>query len=228
MQLKDLQLFEATFIEEGKNRFICIVNLEGKLIECYVPSSSKLKQYINLEKKTVLISKNANQNARTKYALFAVKYYGKYILLNLNLVNKILGKYLVSNHEVCISYEKTINGYKTDLITNHINTKALTIIEAKGIITTKREEMFPSKYSERAIKQLKQIKKLLIDGYKVDYYIISLSPILKNLYYDISHDEFYQLFMDCIANGLNVKALAVVYENKEFKIKKLKPPCLNF
>lgn len=225
MQL-DLQLFEATFIEEGKNRFICTVSLDGELIECYVPSSSKLKQYINLEKKTVLISKNANQKARTKYSLFAVKYYRKYILLNLNLVNKLLGKYLVTNTELCVSYEKVIDGYKTDLITNDKNSNNLTIIEAKGIITTKKDEMFPSKYSERAIKQLKQIKQLLIDGYKVDYYLISLSPILKNLYYDISHVEFYQLFMDCIANGLTVKALTVIYENKEFKIKKLKTPCL--
>lgn len=225
MQL-DLQLFEATFIEEGKNRFICTVNLDGELIECYVPSSSKLKQYINLEKKTVLISKNANQNARTKYALFAVKYYRKYILLNLNLVNKILGQYLMSNSELCISYEKVIDGYKADLITNDKNINALTIIEAKGIITTKKAEMFPSKYSERAIKQLVQIKQLLFEGYKVDYYLISLSPILKNLYYDTSNVEFYQLFMECISNGLSVKALTVVYENNEFKIKKLKPPCL--
>lgn len=83
------QLIEGVFIEESKNRFLCKVLIDNKVCECYVPSSSRIENYLNVKGKKVLLTPNKS-NSRTNYSLFAVKFYNKYILLNLNLTNKVV------------------------------------------------------------------------------------------------------------------------------------------
>jgi len=76
---------EGIFKSESKNRFLCNVLVNGKLCECYIPSSSKLSPLVNLKGKKVLLTLNKGTNNRTKYSVFAVQHYRKYILLNLNI-----------------------------------------------------------------------------------------------------------------------------------------------
>ena len=46
---------EGIFIREQKNRFICEVMVEDEIIECYVPSSCRLDNFIDLHGKRVLL-----------------------------------------------------------------------------------------------------------------------------------------------------------------------------
>lgn len=39
----------GNFIKECNNRFVCLVETDGVVTECYVSSSSKLGKYIKLE-----------------------------------------------------------------------------------------------------------------------------------------------------------------------------------
>lgn len=48
----------GNFIREKNMRFLCLVDIANKREECYLSSSSKLKNYINLNKKTVLLVPN--------------------------------------------------------------------------------------------------------------------------------------------------------------------------
>lgn len=225
---KELEIIEGIFITENKNRFLCDVLINGRIEECYVPNSSKVEKYLNLKSKIVLLSRNAGSRGRTRYSLFAVKYYNKYILLNLNKVNDLL-KYYISTTELkkntlyTIKNEIILNGYKADLVIREPALNKEKMIEAKAIIDIRHSTYFPKVYSERAIKQLLHIKSLLIDGHKIEYYLVSLSPIVRKVSIDSSFTEYYLLFNECIENGLIVKGISVhLGRNKEVSFQRLK------
>lgn len=199
----NMQIIKGKFIEECPNRFLALVDINEEVMECYVPSSSRLSNYLKLEGKEVLLTENKNKKSRTQYTLYAVKYYGKYILLNLNNINKIVGQKYLNRSD--ISYEKNIDGYKSDIFLN--NDKK--IIEIKGLIGIKKEVYFPTVYSERAIIQLEKLKALLLEGYKVEYYLVSLSPIIRKINKNPIFNEYLERFSECISLGMTVNTLAI-------------------
>ncbi|WP_214849123.1 DNA/RNA nuclease SfsA [Exiguobacterium sp. s193] len=222
------ETIEGTFIKESKNRFLCEVLIDNQLVECYVPSSSRIENYLKLSNKKVLLTKNIGSKSRTKYSLFAVMYYNKYVILNLNKVNELLTYYIEQNEFVeaqiyTIEKEKTVNGYKTDLIIYEPLKSEEKIIEAKGIIGITREVLFPKVHSERALKQLEQISILLRNNYIVEYYFVSLSPIVKKVIINSSHSKYYKLLNECIENGLRLKGIgAILNKEKEVSFVKIK------
>lgn len=223
----DIEYSEGIFIKESKNRFLCEVLINGVAEECYVPNSYKVGKYLNVRNKTVLLTTNSGNKGRTRYSLFAVKYYGKYILLNLNKVNDLLNYYIreiemKKSNLYTISQEEILNGYKADLVIRDTNLNEK-MIEAKAVIDIKHFTSFLKVHSERAIKQLLKIKSFLEKGHKVDYYLVSLSPIVRVVSLDNSFSEFYRLFFECLEKGLRVKGISVDFvENNEVSFKKLK------
>lgn len=81
---------EGIFIREQKNRFICEVMVEDEVIECYVPSSCHLDNFIDLHGKRVILLPTVAPSARTRYSLFAVPYKRNHILLNVGRVNSVI------------------------------------------------------------------------------------------------------------------------------------------
>ena len=166
------------FVREEKNRFICTVDVRGENIECYIPSSCKLGNFLKLAGKEVILRKNLATDARTKYAVFAVKYKYNYIVLNTSEANKVifdsLGRRLFAYMGKRSNPQKEIvvDGYKTDIYLPGEDT----IIEVKSIISLDKQAIFPTVYSERAINQLKKIRELLQGGKKVTYLFVSLNP----------------------------------------------------
>jgi DNA-binding sugar fermentation-stimulating protein len=59
------ELVEGTFIEESKNRFICRVNINEVIYECHVPNSSRMENYLKLNQRRILVSKNKDTGRRT-------------------------------------------------------------------------------------------------------------------------------------------------------------------
>lgn len=210
------EIIKGIFVKERKNRFLAEVKINNKLYECYIPSSSKLQNYINLKGKEVLLKKNKDIKARTEFSVFAVKYYGKYIILNLNSVNKVVKEYIEINQEKKIKQEKYINTYKSDLLIE--DTKV--VIEIKALISTKQEAIFPTVYSERAIKQLKKIRELLTEEYKINYYFISLSSSVKKIIINKEEHEYYNLLKDCINNGMIIYGYNIKYSDSNIYINK--------
>jgi len=212
------EIIDGIFITESKNRFLCSVLIENKVCECYVPSASKLKNYLNIKGKKIILLKNKDSIGRTQYSVFATMYYKKYIILNLAIVNRILEEYLKVTYDPSIVYrEKYIGNYKTDFI---VCGESTIIIEAKGIISPRRKVVFPTVYSKRAIDQLNNIVNLIEEGMEVQYFLISLSPIVREI--KINNDsrfiEYVELLNKCISKGMILKGFSVYYENKEVKI----------
>ena len=195
------------FKRESKNRFLCEVEIEGKVEECYVPSSCHLSNFLQLEGKKDLLVPTQTPNSRTKHALFAVPFKKSYIVLNTSMANRAIERGLQGRRFSYLGKRKEwlkehkIDGYKADLYIPLTKT----IIEIKSIISTTESSVFPTVYSERTINQLRHIQQLLLDGYRVCFFIVSLHPYVKAVTID-KNSEFYIELSKCLSMGLVVKA----------------------
>lgn len=218
------KIITGIFLSEIKNRFLCLVLINGKETACYIPSSCRLSNFINLNGKTVLLKPTKGKDTRTEYAVYAVKHGRGFMLLNLSEANKVVERQL---HRRCfaflgkrknISHEIKIEDYKADLFIHDTST----IIEIKSILTTDNNTIFPSVHSERAILQLFKIKDLLDKKYKVCYMLVSMNPYINSIKLNETDKKFYDLFRKCIDKGMICIGLTVkLNENSPTIYKKL-------
>lgn len=211
-------------MKELKNRFLCEVKIDGKVEECYVPSSCHLSNFLQLKGKRVVLIPTQGKNPRTKYALYAAPYRRNYIILNTSLSNVAIEKGI---HNRRFSYlgkrsnvqkEHSVEGYKADLYIP----KTKTIVEIKSVLSENDEAVFPTVFSERTQNQLKSIQEMLDKGYKVVFIIVSLNPYIKKLTIDIS-TEFYSELTRCIEKGMEIRAYTSYLKDYEIEIKKQIP-----
>ena len=212
-------LIRGVFLYEEKNRFLCVVRIQNEEVSCYVPSSCRLSNFLNLREREVLLLPVADTAARTRYSVFAVRYKRSYILLNTSLPNKIVESsihgrrfsFLGSRRNV--DREKRISNYKCDLYIEDTNT----IVEIKSIISSSDSGVFPTVYSERALRQLHSIKELLKQGYRVVYLLVSLSPYVKRI--RISDMEpFASCFEECCKLGMTVKGFCLRLDDNQIRL----------
>lgn len=220
----DREYITGTFVREEKNRFLCTVNVNGIDEECYIPSSCKLENFLKLAGKEVILHENMNKSARTRLAVYAIRYKRNYLILRTSEANDIVYKSISSRRFAylgkrdIVEKERKVNEYKADLYIPQTNT----VIEIKSIISTNDDAVFPTVYSERALEQFRKIKGLLQQGYKVVYIYISLNPYVKQvtLSKDIHLIEYTKLFNECIALGMKCKAYTSEMNCGKSKIKK--------
>lgn len=198
------ELVKGVFISEVKNRFLCLVSIDGNTVECYIPSSCRLSNFLSLDGKEVLLKKTQGKKTRTKYSVYAVKFRRGFLLLNLLQANRAIEndihRRVFSDLGVRkqVSRELTIEGYKSDLYIH--DTK--TLIEIKSLLTIEKKGVFPTVFSERANNQLRKISQLLTGGYKVCYMLVSLNPYVEYIELSKLEPEFRNLFVECIEKGM--------------------------
>lgn len=200
------QYVEGVFKEEIKNRFLCLVTVEGEDILCYIPSSCRLSNFMEMPGRKVLLRPIASEKSRTKYSVFAVWTKRRYIPVNLSNINTVvyeqINRRLFSKlgKRKRVSKETKIEGYKSDLYIADTNT----LVEIKCILSFEEDAHFPTIYSERAVNQLKQLVNLLDKGYRVCYIFVSLNPTVKKLKINPDITDYYQLFYEGIEKGMQV------------------------
>lgn len=214
----------GVFVRELTNRFLCEVKIDGKVEECYVPSSCHLSNFLQLKGKRVLLVPTQGKNPRTRYALYATPYRRNYIVLNTSLSNVAIEKGIYNRRfsylgkRALVQKEHSVEGYKADLYLPDTRT----IVEIKSVLSNKDEALFPTVYSERTQNQLKSIQKMLDKGYKVVFVIVSLNPYIKKLTIDKS-TEFYSELTRCIEKGMEIRAYTSHLKDYEIEIKKQIP-----
>lgn len=196
----------GSFVSEEKNRFLCTVEIDGAKESCHIASSCRLDNFIDLRKKTVLLRKTESKKASTRYSVYAVKHKFGYILLNTSLANKAILNTLKSRKLSFlgkrdeIKKEYSICGYKTDFYIP----SSRTVIEIKSVISTEDKAVFPTVFSERTVNQLLIIEKLLRNGYKACFVIVSLNPYVKEI--QLRKDsECCKELLRCIDLGLQIE-----------------------
>ena len=208
---------QGVFKCEIKNRFLCQVNLAGDDVVCYIPSSCRLSNFIDLTNRNVLLKPVKSKNAKTKYSVYAFEFKKSYILLNLSQANRVVETQINRKHFAFLGKrenvirEAAISGYKSDLFIKDTNT----IIEIKSIISFNKETMFPSMYSACALKQLTEIAGLLDNGYKVCYIFVSLTSYVKSLTIDVTKTKYFDLFSKCIEKGMVCYGFSLKFKDGE-------------
>jgi DNA-binding sugar fermentation-stimulating protein len=220
-----LSMFDkkGIFVKESKNRFLCEVIVDDRTVECYIPSSCRLDNFLQLSGRTVLLSRNKSNSSRTEYSVTAIPYKASYLLLNTSLSNKLIFENISSRRFSFIGTrnnilkEQKIGTYKADLL---VAEKTKTLIEIKSIITQSNDAIFPTVYSQRAIDQLRHIYDLLLSGYKACYFFVSLNPYVKNIKINSDIKEYHALLADCIKQGMVLKGYTCKLINNSLTITK--------
>lgn len=83
------------FKTEIKNRFLCTVNVDGIDTLCYIPSSCRLSNFINMKGRMVLLLPIKKENARTKYSVYAIQYRRGFVPVSLSSVNQVIKTSLI-------------------------------------------------------------------------------------------------------------------------------------
>lgn len=220
-ELADASVLNGTFVREVKNRFLCEICIEGTKTLCYVPSSCRLDNLIDLEGKDVLVTPTKSKHAKVSYSLFAVVHKKNYIILNSSMANNIIIQNISSRRfsflgkRSSFSKECIVDGYKCDIFIQDTNT----LIEVKSIITTDTYAKFPSVYSIRAIEQLRAIKKHLSNGSPATYMIVSLSPYVRKIILDQS-TPIYSIFKECVDLGMTYFGISSKIKDQRLAIYK--------
>jgi len=200
---------EGIFVEECKNRFLCMVEVDGTTEMCYVASSANLKNFLNLSGKTVLLSENKGKQTRTRYTLFAVKLRSQYALLNLNMINSFLDAgavYLLGKQQIAqiAEREKRITAeYKCDLFYGGNNP---VVVEAKAVLSDCALVHFPSVQCYRNEKQLKALEQILDSGLDVYYCLVVISPTIKDIELR-KNAAFLDALSRCIRAGMTLRVV---------------------
>lgn len=208
------EYIEATFIKEGKNRFISTILINGSLEECYVSSSSKLSKYIQIENHKVLVIKNKNPKLRTRYTLEASIIDNRCYYLNFNNTNNLYKEYLLS-----LAYEEEI--IQQEVFVNKI-TKAdffirnMGCIEVKSLLSEQQKIIFPDKSAKRFLTQLTKYISLLQDKVPVTYVFIDMSNNIKTI--EWLHVKIKSDFIKALHLGLQINAFAMVFDKGVFKL----------
>ncbi len=208
----------AIFITELKNRFRCMVELNGEEVVCYVPSSCRLSNFINLEGCKVLLKKTS-LHSDLEYMLFAFESAYGLILLNLPLANQVITSQLSRRNFSFLGRRKNVRrefmveGYRCDLFIE--DTK--TIIEVKTVLTQNRVAHFPTVQSKRANEQLQKITQLISKGYQVCYLFVSLSSQVETILLDVD-DTYNKFFSICVDKGMTYSGCSLIIEANEIKV----------
>lgn len=215
------KIVKAIFMSEIKNRFLCEVSISGMITRCYVPSSCRLDNLLDLIGKEVLLTATTSRFAKTPYSLLAIAYKKNYIILNSSLANYAVGQALTSRRFACLGKRKYIqkeiyvDNYKCDFFIRDTET----LIEVKSIISTDLFVKFPSVFSLRAINQLQAIKKHLKEGKSACYIIVSLNPYVKAIVVD-KQTPFYQVFAECLSLGMRAMGVACQIKDNQLSVRK--------
>lgn len=205
------------FIREEKNRFLCTVEVEGKKEECYIPSSCRLENFLKLAGKEVFLKENKSKNTRTHLMVYAIRFKRNFLLLKSSEANELIldaihsRRFAFLDKRRIVEKERVIDGYKADLYIP--DTK--TIIEIKSIITTDKEAVFPTVFSERAIEQLNRIEQIITDGYRVAYIFVVLNPYVGSIRLSKEEHlgEYKSKFANCVKKGMEYRGYTVRIQN---------------
>lgn len=208
----ETEFIQGIFKEELKNRFLCLVEVNGEDTLCYIPSSCRLSNFVDLRGKKVILTPVTSKNSRTKYSVYALCMGRQHILLNMSLANKVVEnsihnrRFSFLGSRKRVKKESTVGNYKCDLYVEDTGT----VIEIKSILAFDKKASFPTVYSQRAVEQLMKINQLIDIGYRVCYMFVSLNPKVKLVEINREIVEYYKLFKVCIDKGMLVQGYSVV------------------
>lgn len=210
-------IYTGIFIKRP-NRFIAIVQIEGKEEVCHVKNTGRCRELL-IEGVKVLLEKSNNQNRKTLFDLVAV--YKGNLLINMDsqAPNKAAREWLETGslfaHAKTVQPEKKYGASRIDFYIETQEQEKI-LLEVKGV-TLEQEGicMFPDAPTERGIKHIKELEKSIKEGYQAYIlFVIQMKGMTEFRPNDMTHKAFGEALRHAVKKGVHVLAYdCVVTEN---------------
>lgn len=198
--MKINEVVVGKFLYETSNRFKGEAILLGKRQSVYIASSVKLENFIDLNNKSCLFLK-LNKSSRYKLIACDCNNNGKYTIVDLSLINKIVKNYYESQGLKVSSEKKLTSNYRTDLWIEEENKG----VEVKSVILDK-VQTFPSRNTVRIYKQLDEICNLLKHNKRITLLLVCNRTDI-SLEFNTNDKLFINKFKEAKKRGLLLKYL---------------------
>ena len=215
---------KATFIERP-NRFIAIIEIDGKREVCHVKNTGRLKELL-IAGSTVLVEHCPLPTRKTNYDLIAVEKEGQIVNIDSQAPNKIAAEWLKKSGlfpaESTLKTEVKCKDSRFDLWIEN------TYIEVKGI-TLNQEGVarFPDAPTLRGVKHLNELSNIAKNGGKaMILFVVQMKGIRQVEPNDKTHPAFGQALRNAAKAGVKILAIDCKVTPNEIVADQILPVCL--
>ena len=186
------------------NRFIALVEIEGKEEICHVKNTGRCKELL-IPGVTVILEISDNESRKTKYDVIAVYKGEKLINIDSSAPNKVFFEYLKKDSQITkIKPEAQYKNSRFDFYTEKNDEKIF--IETKGVTLEENNVfLFPDAPTERGVKHINELIDARKNGYSAQLvFIIQADYGAYFIPNEKTHKEFADALKKAVANGVEV------------------------
>ncbi len=217
--MKYHKVIKGIFLER-LNRFIAMVEVDGKKEICHVKNTGRCKELF-ISGRAVYLSVSDNPNRKTKYDLIAVEKNGVLVNVDSQAPNAVFLEWAKENISD-LSYIKAevTNGdsrfdfcYKAGERNVYTEVKGVTL-EENGVVR------FPDAPTERGIKHLHGLMRLKQKGYDAEVvFVVQMEHAQSFSPNDDTHPQFGAALREAASSGVAVRAFVCKILPDEIRIK---------
>ena len=192
------------------NRFIALVNINGKEEKCHVKNTGRCKELL-IPGVEVYLQKASNPNRSTAFDLIAVKKGNLLINMDSQIPNKVLAEWLNKTSYLpgltLLKPETKFGNSRLDFYYERGETKGF--IEVKGVTLEQNGvALFPDAPTLRGIKHLQELILAKQQGYEAMVaFVIQMKGVTKFMPNDVTHPAFGAALREAARHGVSVIAL---------------------
>lgn len=215
---------------ERPNRFLGIVNIDGKEEEVHVRDPGRLEEIL-YEGNEVLLKKAENKNRKTKWDLIAGKVKDNWIFINSGYHRKIVENVL-SDEEISpytdvdnIAPEVKLGDSRIDFLLEKDDERIW--MEVKGCTLAEGgAALFPDAPTERGTRHVEELREVMENGDRAALLILVFRPDVKCFAPKEDTDpEFAEAFRKAQMEGMEVHPLQFKFKSGTLYYKKRIPVC---
>lgn len=199
---------------ERPNRFLGIIELGGKTVQCFIPNPGRMKELL-IPQNPIYVIERAGSQRKTKYDLVLVEHDGILVSIDSRLPNKILNEAIkqgeLSEFDGLFveRNEPPFNDSRFDLLLSNKNVKLW--LEAKSCtLVNNGVALFPDAPTLRGARHLRTLVKALQNGRAAITFVIQRNDAFEFMPNKDLDPDFADALRYAIYNG--VEAYAYVSE----------------
>ena len=214
--MKYAKIREGIFISRP-NRFIAIVNIDGKEETCHVKNTGRCKELLIKGSKVFLEDCSHNPNRKTKYDLITVYKGDCLVNMDSQAPNKVVQEWLPTLFPD-ITLIRPETKYKNSRFDFYVETeKEKIFMEVKGVtLEVGGEARFPAAPTERGVKHIQELVACRIDGYEAYIiFVVQMKGVTHFVPNVATHPEFAEALREAKKQGVNILCYDCKVESDE-------------
>ena len=203
--MKYAKIREGIFISRP-NRFIAIVNIDGKEETCHVKNTGRCKELLIKGSRVFLEDCSHNPNRKTKYDLIAVYKGDCLVNMDSQAPNKVVQEWLPTLFPD-ITLIRPETKYKNSRFDFYVETeKEKIFMEVKGVtLEVGGAARFPDAPPERGVKHIQELVACRKDGYEAYIiFVVQMKGVTHFVPNVATHPEFAEALREAKKQGVNI------------------------